>query len=133
LGSFIYIDGHYVKPHSFKKGAVQSNQTYSIPAIDAAIQSLINPRLKNTNHYLYIDSHFVLNHPKYVYQNEDGETMMTDYARYHVDECCLAFDLSIRDKVEEHYHRECFLNRDEGSPIAFDIVYKGENNELDNK
>ncbi len=37
---------------------------------------------------------------------------MTDYARYHVDECCLAFDLSIRGKVEERYHRECFLNRD---------------------
>ena len=49
---------------------------------------------------------------------------MTDYARYHVDECCLAFDLSIRGKVEERYHRECFLNRDKGSPIDFDIVYK---------
>ena len=56
---------------------------------------------------------------------------MTDYARYHVDECCLAFDLSIRGKVEERYHRECFLNRDKGSPIDFEIVYKGENGELD--
>lgn len=132
-GSFIYIDGHYVRPHSFKKGAIQSNQTYSLPAQDAAIQSLVNPKLKDSDHYLYIDSHFVLNHPKYVYQNDDGETLMTDYARYHVDECCLAFDLSIRGKVEEHYHRECFLNRDKGSPIAFDIVYTGENGELDDK
>ena len=56
---------------------------------------------------------------------------MTDYARYRVDECCLAFDLSVRGKVEERYHRECFLNRDKGSPIDFDIVYKGENGELD--
>lgn len=64
-------------------------------------------------------------------QDENGETQMTPYARYHVDECCLAFDLSIRGKVEERYHRECFLNRDKGSPIDFEIVYKGENGELD--
>lgn len=48
---------------------------------------------------------------------------MTDYARYHVDECCLAFDLSIRGRIEERYHRECFLNRGKSSPIDFDIVY----------
>lgn len=56
---------------------------------------------------------------------------MTPYAQYHMDECCLAFDLSIRSRVEERYHRECFLNRDKGSPVDFDIVYTGENGELD--
>jgi transcriptional regulator with XRE-family HTH domain len=133
MGSFIYIDGRYVKPHAFKKGSIKSNQTYSLPARDAAIQSIVNPKLKDTDKYVYVDSHFVLNHPRYVYQNDEGETLMTDYARYHVDECCLAFDLSIRGKVEERYHRECFLNRDQGSPIDFDIVYTGENGELDDE
>lgn len=133
MGSFIYIDGHYVKPHAFKKGSIKPNQTYSLPAQDAAIQSIINPALKDTDKYVYIDSHFVLNHPRYVYQNADGETLMTDYARYHVDECCLAFELSIAGKVEERYHRECFLNRDKGSPIDFNIVYTGENKELDDE
>lgn len=130
-GAFIYIDGHYVRPHAYKKGSIRHNQTYSIPAQDAAIQSIVNPKLKDAGHYVYIDSHFVLNHPRYVYLNEDGKTLMTDYARYHVDECCLAFDLTIHGKVEERYHRECFLNRDKGSPIDFNIVYKGENGELD--
>lgn len=46
IGSLIYIDGHYVKPHSFKKGSIKSNQTYSIPAKDAAIHCLINPKLQ---------------------------------------------------------------------------------------
>ena len=119
------------RPHTYKKGSIKHNQTYSIPAKDAAIQSIINPKLKDAGHYVYIDSHFVLNHPRYVIQDENGETQMTPYARYHVDECCLAFDLSIRGKVEERYHRECFLNRDKGSPIDFEIVYKGENGELD--
>lgn len=133
MGSFIYVDGHYVKPHAFKKGSIKSNQTYSLPAKDAAIQSIINPKLKDSDSYVFIDSHFVLNHPRYVYKNDDGETLMTDYARYHVDECCLSFDLSVRGKVEERYHRECFLNRDQGSPIEFDIVYTGENGELDDE
>lgn len=132
-GAFIYIDGHYVQPHAYKKGSIKHSQTYSIPAQDAAIQSITNSKLKGSGHYVYIDSHFVLNHPRYVYLNDAGEMLMTDYARYHVDECCLAFDLSIRGRVEEHYHRECFLNRDKGSPISFDIVYAGENGELDDK
>lgn len=133
MGSFIYIDGRYVKPHAFKKGAIKSNQTYSLPARDAAIQSIINPKLKDSDRYVYVDSHFVLNHPRYVYQNDNGETLMTDYARYHVDECCLSFELSIRNRVEERYHTECFLNRDQGSPIDFDIVYTGDNGELDDE
>ena len=130
-GTFIYIDGHYIKPYAYKKGAIKYNQTYSIPAQDAAIQSITNPKLRDACHYIYIDSHFVLNHPRYVISDEKGETQMTPYAQYHMDECCLAFDLSVRSEVEERYHRECFLNRDKGSPVDFDIVYTGENGELD--
>jgi hypothetical protein len=40
-----------------------------------------------------------------------------------MDECCLIFDLSIKSGCKERYHSECFLNRDETSDIAFDIVY----------
>ena len=57
VGTFTYIDSHYVKPHRFKKGALERNQTFSIDALDAAIQSIIHPEIRNGN-YLYIDSHF---------------------------------------------------------------------------
>jgi hypothetical protein len=83
MGAFIYIDGHYVKPHSFKKGALQRNQTFSIGAEDAAIQGLTNPvlgALIRDGSYQYVDSHFVLNHPKYLTQDEFGLTILTDYA-----------------------------------------------------
>ena len=126
IGTFTYIDGRYVKPHSFKKGALLKNQTFSIGAEDAAIQSITNaeliPLVKDGS-YLYVDAHFVLNHPKYVAQNLFGEIELTDYARTHMDECCLIFDLSVRAGVRERYHRECFLNRDEAAIISFDIVY----------
>lgn len=126
IGTFTYIDGRYVKPHRFKKGALGKNQTFSIGAEDAAIQGLTNPTLSalvRDGSYQYVDAHFVLNHPKYVTQDIFGETVLTDYARNHMDECCLIFDLSIKSGCKERYHSECFLNRDETSDIAFDIVY----------
>lgn len=126
IGTFTYIDGRYVKPHRFRKGALEKNQTFSIGAEDAAIQGLTNPTLSalvRDGSYQYVDAHFVLNHPKYVTQDIFGETVLTDYARNHMDECCLIFDLSIKSGCKERYHSECFLNRDEASDIAFDIVY----------
>ncbi|WP_296972578.1 helix-turn-helix transcriptional regulator [Tepidanaerobacter sp. EBM-38] len=125
-GTFTYIDGRYVRPHRFKKGILEKNQTFSIGAEDAAIQGLTNPTLATLirdGSYQYVDAHFVLNHPKYVTVNLFGETVLTDYARTHMDECCLIFDLSVRSGCKEKYHTECFLNRDETSPIAFDVVY----------
>lgn len=128
IGTFTYIDGRYIKPHGFKKGTLQRNQTFSIGAVDAAIQSMFNPELKSLiedGSYQYVDAHFVLNHPKYLMQDIFGQTILTDYARTHMDECCITFDLSINTGVKERYHSECFLNRDESSTISFDIKYGG--------
>jgi transcriptional regulator with XRE-family HTH domain len=122
VGTFTYIDDRYVKPHRFKKGVLERNQTFCISAIDAAIQSLAHPEIKNGN-YLYIDFHFVLDHPKYVTVNLLGETVLTRYARTHMDECCLIFDLSVQTGGKERYFTECFLNRDESSNITFRIEY----------
>ncbi len=126
IGTFTYIDGHYVKPHRFKKGALQRNQTFSIGVIDAAIESIMNPQLRDIGEkgiYQYVDSHFVLNHPKYLTQDENGFTVLTNYALNHMDECCLVFDLSVKAGCREKYHSECFLNRDETSTIDFEIKY----------
>lgn len=122
-GAFLYIDGSYVKPHSFKKGILEKNQTFSIPAVDAAIQSITNLEIKKGN-YIYVGSHFVLNYPKYVTENLLGEIALTRYALTHMDECCLIFDLTIKsDGVKERYHTECYLNRDQGSPLEFNFTY----------
>ena len=47
IGTFTYLDGHYVKPHGFKRGSIKVNQTFSISAVDAAIQSMVNPALRS--------------------------------------------------------------------------------------
>jgi len=122
VGTFTYIDDRYVQPHRFKKGALERNQTFSISAIDAAIQSIAHPGIKEGN-YLYIDSHFILGHPKYVTVNLLGETVLTRYARTHMDECCLIFDLSVQAGGKERYYTECFLNREKNSSVTFRIEY----------
>jgi hypothetical protein len=125
VGTFTYIDGRYVKPHSFKKSAIRINQTFSIGAQDAAIERFKNPVLRSLTEngdYLYIDSHFVFNTPLYVDYNADGRIELTDYARSHMDECCLVFDMTIVGNVKETYHTVCFLNR-ELSDITFEIAY----------
>ncbi|MDO5147743.1 MAG: ImmA/IrrE family metallo-endopeptidase, partial [Eubacteriales bacterium] len=44
--TFNYVDGHYVKPHGFRKGAIKVNQTFTLSAQDAAIQRFVNPELR---------------------------------------------------------------------------------------
>ncbi|APM39954.1 ImmA/IrrE family metallo-endopeptidase [Clostridium kluyveri] len=130
IGTFTYIDGHYVKPHRFKKGTLQRNQTFSIGVIDAAIESMINPQLSSIGAdgiYQYVDSHFVLNNQKYLTQDANGLIVLTNYVLNHMDECCLIFDLSVKAGYREKYHSECYLNRDAASSIVFEAHFSSEN------
>lgn len=125
IGTFNYVDGHYVKPHGFRKGAIKINQTFTLSAQDAAVQRFANLELREktaNGDYLFVGNHYVYNSPLYVDFGVDGNLELTDYARAHMDECCLAFDMAITSKVESTCHTACFLNR-ESSDITFDITY----------
>lgn len=131
IGTFTYIEGRYVKPHGFKKGSLQWNQTFSISAVDAVIQATLNPDLRaeiESGNSLFIDSHYCINHPKYIIVDEDGVPSMTEYARLHADECCLIFSLSIKLSSlggGREYFTECVLYRDASSSIIFEAQYDG--------
>lgn len=127
IGTFTYLDGHYVRPHSFRKGSLKVNQTFSLSAQDAAIERFVNLELRKlteSGDYLFIDNHYVYNAPLYVQPDEDGNLDLTDYARAHMDECCLIFDMKITSKVGDcsDYHTACFLNR-EDSDVTFEIHF----------
>lgn len=125
IGTYNYVDGHYVKPHGFKKGSVKINQTFTIGAQDAAIERAINPELKektSNGDYLFIDNHFVYNAPLYVQTGVSGNLELTDYARTHMDECCLLFDMRITSSIGAVYHTACFLNREQ-SHVTFEIKF----------
>lgn len=69
------MDGHYVKPHGFKKGSLKLNQTFTISAQDAAIERFVNLNLREKTEngdYLFVENHFVYNAPLYVQYGVDG-------------------------------------------------------------
>lgn len=45
-----------------------------------------------------------------------------------MDECCLVFNLKIKNNLDEDYQTVCFLNRDEGD-VTFEYKF---NNKLHN-
>ena len=116
IGTFNFIDGHYVRPYSFRTGSLKENQTFTISGEDAAIQRLMNPELKSLTEngdYLFVENHYVYNTNLYVRYGTNGELELTDYARRHMDECCLIFDMEIITKVDKQYYTECYLNRED--------------------
>lgn len=118
VGTFTYVDGHYVRPHSYSKGAIARNQTFTISGIDAAIQRKVNPALQSLTSegdYLFLENHYVFNAPKYVELSPDGHMQLTSYALSHMDECCLAFNMELKCAVRPEYHSVCYLNREESA------------------
>lgn len=126
IGAFVYVDGRYVQPHKATPGFLQKNQTFSISAHDAGVLAWTNPFLKQVldeGRYVFVDSHFVINNSRYLEEDLFGNTVLTHYARNHMDECALVFDLSVRSGEGERYHTECFLNRDKASTVVFNVDF----------
>ena len=131
IGALIYVDGRYVKPHrASKKGILGKKQTYSISEDEMMIAMACDKELYKrlgTGRYTFVDSHMVLNTPKYVEKDKNGYSTLTRYARLHMDECCLTFEIDFRDtsKYNEQYYSICVLNRDSESPYDFSIGFRG--------
>lgn len=125
IGTFTFLDGHYLKPHAFSKGRIKLNQTFSLSTQDAAVLRMLDPNLQaktDNGDYLFVDNHFVYSAPLYVDYGESGNLALTDYARAHMDECCLLFDMKVSSRIRESYHTACFLNREQ-SDVTFEITF----------
>lgn len=124
-GAFIYLDGYYVLPHACKPGFLKMHQTFSVGLLDVR-QLAFNDHVFRDDlrcrEFVYVDSHFVYNRPKYVRHTEFG-LEITSYALEHMDECCLVFDLDAELGCGEDYKSLCFLNRAEDSRITFTPHY----------
>lgn len=126
IGAFNWIEDHYVATHRFKKGSLKPNQTFTIGAEDLFRELVSNPRLKeliSDGSYIYVDSHLVLASGKYIRTDEEGMTVLTDYARNHMDECCLAFDMTVEGCDDNEYYTVCYLNKDKDAKITLCVAY----------
>lgn len=97
LGCFIRIGENIIPTHTAPIGYLKVNETFSISEFDAArfyFQEKIRGN-ESINAYLFIESHFCINDKKYIYKDKNGKMALTDYARLHMDKCCIKFELDI--------------------------------------
>lgn len=95
-GVYHYLDGAYVPSFAFQKGSLQKNQTFSVSESFAKKLLESNPKLSKLiakGAVCFVEHHFVLNTPEYLTK----EKQLTTYARNHLDECALKFNLIFQD------------------------------------
>lgn len=111
-GALVEVNGRTVPPHKWRKGSLAENETFTIPAEAVMLLLRSDARMREAaRRCVYIDGHYVLNLSRYVVWHGDGEARMTDYARWHMDECCLRFTFVVQGGMDARYAREYFLNR----------------------
>lgn len=116
-GVYVYIDGRYLRPHSWRAGTLAQDETFSIPAEDAARLMVEDADFaRAAQGYLYVEGHFVLDDPRYVTCGEDGALMLSDAARYHMDQCCLRFKV-VLGGAQARYGEFCLLSQSKSIPI----------------
>jgi len=71
--------------------------SFFISSIETTMVFLSNTEFQNyvsDGDFVYLDGHLVINDPRFVERNAEGTLQLTAYARSHLDECCLMFEVS---------------------------------------
>lgn len=128
IGVLTYVDDRYISNYAFERSALKNNQTFTIGMQDALFEYATNldfRKLIDSGKYVYVDAHFCINDTKYILQNQAGFAELTDYARQHIDECCLIFDIKARqnNRYGAKYYRECVLFRDIASDTVIEVKF----------
>lgn len=128
LGVLNYVDGRYVENYAFSQGSLKRNQTFSLKYDDfiALLDSSEELRHKlSGENYVYVGSHVIKNDSKYLYETINGEVNLTDYARYHMDECCLPFNVKLMSttKSQLHFLYLGVLYHSQRSRLQFSLAY----------
>lgn len=139
-GVLEYVDGHYIRPYGFAPGALEKNQTFTVSAGELAQLYEESEELRKclqSGKYTVVESHVCLNDPSYVFGLGGDMPMLTEYARLHVDECCLKF-AAVRDDKSmkwETLYSMGVLYREEYMPISvkLEIAEDEADNESDDK
>ena len=72
---------------------------YKIDFQDAMQEFLRNESFRNVlaaGEYAYVDKHFCIRDSRYIFRGDDGVLHLSAYAKSHLAECCLAFDVQRR-------------------------------------
>ena len=131
-GAYDYCNGAYLKPYAFSEGPLKEKETFTIGCEDLIILSMQNPelaQLMSNGQLVYSDSHLVVNNPRYI-EKKKSRTELTEYARMHLDECGIKFELNTITKHDgATYYRECVLCRGFNGPLKAEYKFKKIDNE----
>ncbi len=93
-GAYPFVDGQYVRGYSFEAGALDKNQTFTIPYADLFKAYCFDSQFKkliDSGKFIFADCHLVLNNEKYIARDQSGNATLSEYALLHMDECCVVF------------------------------------------
>ena len=134
-GTNIYIDGKYHFPFTFRRGVLGKNQTFVIDGRSLNALCSKNYKLKellDSRKFIYLgyvicinDSKFLENIPECQREITGFEYDLNDYAREHVDECCLIFDWRsvYGDKDYGGFYGQCYLDKDVSAEMRIEHYY----------
>ena len=128
LGVLNYVDGTRIpiRPFSFKKGSLLHNETYVISFVDFLKMMQENSSSLFTaliqKQYVFVENHICINDSKFIKYNEHGRQILTEYARYHIDECCIKFKCSSKKLINDgDALMYCYLSREVNTDLGLDI------------
>lgn len=116
-GVYNYVDGSYLPSFSFKESALKKDETYIIDCMNATFETYIDENLKDkigTGEFIHVDYMICINDEKYVDTSIEGRPTLTEYAREHVDECCIKFKNSYKKSKTSNdgFYSRCCLCKD---------------------
>ena len=100
-GAMVVVDGTVIPPFMTSNGRMAAGISYVISNENISRLFAENDEFRKemeTRPYIYVEHHLCLDAPRFVERTDDG-FRLTDYARSHIDECCLPFTIV---KVEQH-------------------------------
>lgn len=134
-GTLNYVDGQYIKPYLYKKGALAKDETYTVSykdIYDKIFSSTMGAYIYQGN-FVFVENHLCIESPKYVQKTEEGDHELTVYAREHLDECCVKFKCTSRSSViRDSLATACYLCRQFDEDLYYDLEIADSNSALYN-
>lgn len=135
LGACNWVDGKYVRPYRFKRNSLKPNETYTVNYIDVMDVLFQNSKIVEgiiAGNYVFVENHVCLNDNKYITNDLNDRVVLTEYARKHIDECCLKFTCKIKDLSQPtSFVTFCYLGRDCRHNFTFELnLPESENGEV---
>lgn len=115
-GTLCYVDGGYVPAFTYKEETLKDNQSYVISKKEALINISLAAAGRDIDYisdFIFVENHICLNDEKYI-SFLNGVLQLTDYARHHVDECCLVFNIDTKynlTSTKNKLYTFCYLCR----------------------